>query len=68
MGSPPRVGSKMPTPKIAQTKSGIFLQVMPGARSVWIVTMKLRPLTIDERPMTNTPRSAGVTAVRETTL
>ena len=28
---------------------------MPGARSLWVVTMKLRPVRIDEKPRINTP-------------
>ncbi len=30
---------------------------MPGARSLCTVTMKLRPVRIDEKPTTNTPAS-----------
>ena len=33
---------------IAQTKSGIRIQVMPGARMLWIVTMKLIAPSSDE--------------------
>ena len=33
---------------IAQTKSGIRIQVMPGARMLWIVTMKLIAPRSDE--------------------
>ena len=35
---------------IAQTKSGRRYQVSPGARMRWIVTMKLRPVRIEEKP------------------
>jgi hypothetical protein len=35
---------------------------LPGARSLWIVTMKLRPVRIDENPRMKTP-SAGTTLV-----
>ena len=40
---------------IAQTKSGRRNQVMPGARSSWIVTMKFRPVKIDEKPAMKMP-------------
>ena len=29
---------------------------MPGARSLWMVTMKLRPVRIDEKPATKMPK------------
>ena len=35
---------------VAQTNSGSRLHVMPGARILWIVTMKLSPVRIDENP------------------
>ena len=35
--------------------SGSWYQVRPGARRRWMVTMKLRPVRIDEKPATNTP-------------
>ena len=41
---------------IAQTNSGSRNQVSPGARMRWIVTMKLRPVRIDEKPTMNAPR------------
>ena len=44
-------------------KSGIRFQVMPGARILWIVTMKLRPVRIDEKPITNAPSAIAMTAV-----
>ena len=36
---------------------------MPGARSVWTVTMKLRPVTIDEKPRMKTPSNTGNTVI-----
>ncbi len=38
---------------------------MPGARMVWIVTTKLRPVRIDEKPTIVTPMRAGTTQVFE---
>ena len=35
--------------------SGSRNQVRPGARMRWIVTMKFRPVRIDEKPEMNTP-------------
>ena len=35
-----------------QTNSGIWNQPMPGARSLWIVAMKFRPVKMDEKPRT----------------
>ena len=32
---------------------------MPGARIRWIVTMKLRPVRIDEKPVMKMPSAAG---------
>ena len=40
-----------------------IIQVMPGARSVWVVTMKLSPVTIDENPRMKAPSSTGTTLV-----
>ncbi len=40
-------------------------QVMPGARIVWIVTMKLSPVRIDENPMMKTPTAATITLLWE---
>ena len=37
----------------AQTNSGSRNQVMPGARMRWTVTMKLKPVRIDEKPAMN---------------
>ena len=47
---------------MAHTKSGIFIQVIPGARRVWVVTMKLRPVRIDEKPRMKMPNSTGASA------
>ena len=38
---------------------------MPGARMLWMVTMKLRPVRIDEKPVMKTPTPAGITLVFE---
>ena len=35
-------------------------QVMPGGRSLWIVTMKLMPVKIDEKPRMKTPMRTGI--------
>ncbi len=34
---------------------------MPGARMRWIVTIKFRPVRIDEKPVMKTPRPAVMT-------
>jgi hypothetical protein len=48
----------------AQDQMGIGrLQVIPGARMVCVVTMKLRPVRIDENPRMNAPRRMGATFV-----
>ena len=36
---------------------------MPGARILWMVTMKFRPVRIDEKPAMNTPSPTASTAV-----
>ena len=36
---------------------------MPGARMRWIVTMKLRPVRIDEKPVMKMPSAVGMTLV-----
>ena len=36
---------------------------MPGARMRWMVTMKLRPVRIDEKPAMKTPSAVGMTLV-----
>ncbi len=35
---------------------------MPGARSLWMVTTKLRPVRIELKPITNTPKVTAMTA------
>ena len=34
---------------------------MPGARIRWIVTMKLTPVRIDEKPVMKTPMPVSIT-------
>ena len=46
------------------TKSGRRIQVRPGARRVWMVTMKLMPETMLAEPTMKMPSSTGTTAVR----
>ena len=41
---------------------------MPGARMVWMVTRKFRPVRIDEKPVMKTPTTAGATAEFEYTV
>jgi len=36
---------------------------MPGTRSVCTVTMKLRPVMIDEKPMMKMPRMTGAASL-----
>ena len=36
---------------------------MPGARSVWMVTMKLSPVRIEEKPRMKIPSTMGKTVV-----
>ena len=36
---------------------------MPGARMRWIVTMKLRPVRMPEKPVMKMPSAVGMTAV-----
>ena len=43
--------------------SGRRNQVMPGARILWIVTMKFRPVRIDEKPVMKMPSAVGITCV-----
>ncbi len=50
------------------TKSGMRVQVTPGARSVCTVTRKLRPVRIDENPRTKTPRVMEMTEFAVCTL
>ena len=44
-----------------QTKSGNRVQVRPGARRRWIVTMKLRPVKMEENPAIKTPAAMAMT-------
>ena len=53
---------------IDQTNSGSRNQVIPGARSLWMVTMKFSPVRIDEKPAMNTPTAASITWVLENML
>jgi hypothetical protein len=46
-------------------KRGRRDQVMPGARRVWMVTMKLSPVRIEENPTMKIPRTAIATWVLE---
>ncbi len=38
---------------------------MPGARILWTVTMKFRPVRIDEKPTMNTPSAVRMTLLLE---
>jgi len=40
-----------------QTNSGIWNQPMPGARSLWVVAMKLTPVKMEEKPRTKAART-----------
>src|ERR1700680_461290 len=46
----------------AQTKSGSRNQVRPGARIVWMVTTKFKPVRMEENPLMKMPMAAGGTA------
>ena len=50
---------------MVQTKSGSRNHVNPGALILWMVTMKLSPVRIDEKPTTKTPAAAAMTWVLE---
>ena len=39
-------------------------QVIPGARSLWMVTMKLSPVRMREKPMMKAPRVTAITTPR----
>jgi hypothetical protein len=45
----------------AQMKSGSRNQVSPGALILWIVTMKLRPVRIEENPVIKAPTPVAIT-------
>ena len=47
----------------AQANSGKRPQVMPRGRSLWIVTMKFRPVRIELKPSRKTPVATQTTAV-----
>jgi hypothetical protein len=47
----------------AHTNSGMRKNVMPGGRSLWIVTMKFSPVKTELKPSTKAPKAAGTTAV-----
>ena len=53
---------------IDQRNSGMRNHVMPGARMRWIVTMKLRPVRIDEKPVMKMPSAVGMTLVVDETV
>ena len=42
--------------------------VMPGARIRWIVTIKLRPVRIEENPVMKIPNAVGMTFVVDETV
>ena len=48
---------------IAHTNSGRRNHVRPGARILWTVTMKFRPVRMDEKPMMKMPRAVIITWV-----
>ena len=41
---------------------------MPGARMRWMVTMKLRPVRIEEKPVMKMPSAVGITLVVDDTV
>ena len=43
--------------------SGSRNQVMPGARNLWMVTMKLSPVRMEEKPAMKMPMAAAMTWV-----
>ena len=49
----------------AQTNRGNRNQVIPGARNLWMVTMKLSPVNIEEKPTIKTPKNTRTTCVLE---
>ena len=53
---------------VDQRNSGMRNQVMPGARIRWMVTMKLRPVRIDEKPVMKMPSAVGIDVVVEETV
>ena len=53
---------------IDHMNSGIRNQVIPGARMRWMVTMKFRPVRIDEKPVMKMPSAAEITLLVEATV
>ena len=53
---------------VDQMNSGMRNHVMPGARIRWIVTMKFRPVRIDEKPVMKIPSAVGMTFVVDDTV
>jgi len=53
---------------MAHTNSGRRNQVMPGARSICTVVMKLTPVAMLENPATNTPAAAAMTWLLENSV
>ena len=53
---------------IPHTNNGILNQVIPGALILWIVTMKFRPVNIDEKPAIKAAIPAKSTFVLELSL
>src|SRR6185437_774021 len=53
------------TAYMPHTNSGSLNQVMPGIRNLCVVTMKLSPVRIVEKPVTNTPTATRITLVLE---
>jgi hypothetical protein len=49
----------------AQTNSGRRNQVIPGARIVCTVTMKFKPVRIEENPLIKIPSPTAITYVLE---
>ena len=60
----PRIITRL-TAYIAQTNSGRRNQVIPGARIVCTVTIKLSPVRIDENPLIKIPSPTAMTYVFE---
>ncbi len=56
------------TAYMAQTKSGNRNQLMPGMRRLWMVTMKLSPVRIEEKPVTKTPVTTRNTLLLENSV
>jgi hypothetical protein len=50
---------------VDQMNNGSLNHVRPGARIVWIVTMKFRPVNIEENPVMKIPITAATTLLCE---